>query len=117
LLEHLEPDSAAGRWDVTGRGVQDAALRPAECAFLDDDVVNAVDAVDLDVPVREGSEPPAIELRAGWFPWPLSPPGAWNTTSSSSTSANPSMSWTLKASVPLSNASRVLIGMKTPLGR
>jgi hypothetical protein len=51
------------------------------------------------------------------FPSPRIPPGASKTTSSASTSANPSMSWALKVSVPLSNAWRVVIVIEHLLDR
>jgi hypothetical protein len=65
-----------------------------------------VDVVDLDVEIG-GSAPPATEeLDTGWLSSPRIAPGAVKTTSSASTLANPSMSWALNVSVPLSNASR-----------
>src|SRR5689334_14462442 len=63
-LDVLEADAPAGWWDVTSRGVQDAVVGPAECAFLDGDVATDVDAVDLDVPVWESGQPAAEELGA-----------------------------------------------------
>src|SRR4029079_1301519 len=39
-------------------------------------------------------------------------PGAWNTTSSASTAANPSRSCALNVLVPCSNVSRTVVGMR-----
>src|SRR5262249_2492772 len=43
----------------------DAVVGPSECAFLNGDVVDDVDAVDLDMRVGEGRKPVAEELGAG----------------------------------------------------
>ena len=115
-LDVVEADGAAGWWDVAGRGVEDAVVGPGERAFLDGDVVDEVHVVDLDVRVGEGAEASRRRTRRSpAFPRPRIPPGAWKTTSSASTSANPSMSWALKVSVPLSNASRVVMVMDSSL--
>ena len=92
-------------------------MRACECALLDGDVAGDVKAVHVDVRVGEGTEPAAVEFDAGAFPWPRNPPGVSKTTSSASASANPSISWELKVSVPLSNAWRAVIVIENLLGR
>jgi hypothetical protein len=68
--------------------VKDAVLMPRERALLDGQVVDDVNAVDLDARVREGVEPAGVERDAGRLSSPRIPPGATKTTSSASTSAN-----------------------------
>jgi hypothetical protein len=66
--EHLDitdPDGAAGRRDVAHRAVEDAVVGAGECALLDGNVVDNVKAVHIDMRVRKGAEPTAIELNAG----------------------------------------------------
>ena len=55
-LDVVQADCAAGWRDVARRGVKDAVVGPAECAFLDGDVVDEVNVVDLDVPVGERAD-------------------------------------------------------------
>ena len=118
--EHLDvsdSDGATGRWDFAHRAFEHAVVRPRECALLDCDVVDNMKAVHVDVCVGEGAEPAAVNSMQAAFPSPRNPPGASKTTSSASTSANPSISWALNVSVPLSNASRAVIVIENLLGR
>ena len=66
--EHLnvvQPHGAAGRWDVARRAVKDSVVIPRECALLNHEFVDDVNAVDFDVRVRKGFEPAAVERDAG----------------------------------------------------
>src|SRR6478736_8379316 len=45
---------AAGWWDVAHGTMKDAVVLPRECALLNGEVVDDVNAVDLDVRVRKG---------------------------------------------------------------
>jgi hypothetical protein len=57
--------SRTGRWDLAGRCVQDAGAGPGEGGLLDGNVVDDVEAIDVDVCVRERCEPAGVELDAG----------------------------------------------------
>src|SRR4029453_10140410 len=48
-LDIVQPDGAAGWGDVAHRAVKEAVLIPRECALLDGEVADDVNAVDLDV--------------------------------------------------------------------
>jgi hypothetical protein len=75
-------------------------VRARERALLDGNVVNDVKTTHVDARVGEGAEPAAVELDGG----------------SASTSANPSISWASKVSVPISNASRAVVVIEDLLG-
>lgn len=64
-------------------------MSPGECAVLDDDIIDDVQAVDIDVRVGKATNRlpsnPAARLSSS----PI-PPGARQTTWSASTSVNPS---------------------------
>ena len=45
-------------------------MRPGERALLDGQVVDDVEAMDVDLRVGEGVEPAAVELETGSFPLP-----------------------------------------------
>ena len=118
VAEHVDVvhrDRAAGRRDIAGRAVQDTLMGSGEGAFLDRDVSGDVEVVDLDVRASGNAlNQPAKNWAQAAFPWPVIPPGARKTASSASTLVNPSMSWALKVSVPLSNASRTVIAIGFP---
>src|ERR1700740_2913215 len=76
--EHLDvtdPNGPAGWRDVAHRALEDAVVRAGECAFLDGDVVDDVKAVHIDMRVRKGAEPVAIELNAGCLSLATQPTG------------------------------------------
>src|SRR5215471_5074237 len=60
-LDIVHFDRSARRWNVTRGAVQNAVLRPPECAFLNCDVVEDVNGFDFDARIRESSEPTAEE--------------------------------------------------------
>jgi hypothetical protein len=68
-------DGTARRWNVSHGTVENAVLSAHECAFLNDDVVDDVNALDFDTRIREGSEPTAEECGAGGFS--LAADSAW----------------------------------------
>src|SRR5262249_47919307 len=66
--EHLDVvhlDRTAGWRYVAHGAAEHPVVRSGECALLDGDVVDDVQAVDLHVRVWEGGEPAAVELDAG----------------------------------------------------
>src|SRR5262249_8665850 len=76
--EHLNivhRDGAACRRNVSHGTVENAGLRPDECAFLNCDVVEQVNGLDFDTGIREGGEPAAEECNAGRFSLAVHP--AW----------------------------------------
>ena len=56
-LDIVHFDRAARRWNVPHGIVQNAVLRPRECAFLNCDVVDDANGFDFDTRLRECSEP------------------------------------------------------------
>ena len=56
-LDVVHSDRAAGRWNVTHGTVENAVLRPHECAFFNCDVIDDVNRMDFDLRIREGNEP------------------------------------------------------------
>src|SRR5262245_27427601 len=72
--EHLDVvhlDSAAGRCNVPHGTVENAVLRSNECAFLNYDVIDDVNGLNLDTRVWEGSEPTSEECGASRFSFAL----------------------------------------------
>src|SRR5690349_21488888 len=66
-LDVVDAYGPACRCYVAGGGVEDAVVGAGEGSFFDGDVVDDVQAVDVDVGVGEGGEPAAEELDAGLF--------------------------------------------------
>src|SRR5208283_2418074 len=70
IAEHVDIvhfDGAARRWNVPHGTVENAVLRPHECAFLNYNVVDDVNGMDFHTRIREGSDPTAEECGAGRF--------------------------------------------------
>ena len=93
-------DAAARWWNVPHGTAENAVLRPGECAFLNCEVIDDVNGLDVDMRIRERSEPAAEECGAGGFS--LAVHSAWRLEDDivGKDFANPSMSWALKVAVP-----------------
>src|SRR6478672_4828947 len=63
-LDVVQADDAPGRRQIAGRAVEDPVLGPGEGAHFDGDIAVDVKVGDLDVRVREGHDPAAVELEA-----------------------------------------------------
>jgi hypothetical protein len=61
----VQYDRAASWRDILCTTSKNATVRTCECAFLYCDIIQYVEAMDLDVRVRKGDKPAPIELHTG----------------------------------------------------
>jgi hypothetical protein len=118
--EHLDisdSDGATGRWGFAHRAFEYAVVRACECALLDSDIADDVKAVHVDLRVGEGSEPAAVEFDAGCLS--LAAQSTWRLKDDVICEhfRKPVDIVGVKATVPLSNASRAVIVIENLLGR
>ena len=115
--EHLDVghrDRPSGGRDATARAGQGASVGPVKVPSSTATSPSTCSACTSTCASGNAPNQPAKNSAQAALPRPLIPPGAWKTTSSASTPVNPSMSWALNVSVPLTNASCAVIAIEVP---